>query len=1098
MSREPITFEPNRGQFDGAVDFVSRGPGYSVAVAASGSTSRLETSQGSAELTMTLAGANSSASALALDPAVRRTNYFRGSRPEQWLMDIPSFKRVRYTGVYDGIAVEYFGRAGYLEYDFIVEPGADAGQISFHFEGARAVCVDDGGTVIIDTAAGELRHLKPFAYQTAPDGSKRRIAAEFDVADGRVGFAIGEYDRSRELVIDPSIVYTHDVQVESLNTRAIAVDSAGNVILTGQITSVALPPVNAVRPTVSGGGTSWEYEAFVMKISPLGTILYSTYLGGDGEDDGINLAVDASGNAYVVGRTRSGDFPTTASAYQRSLSLAWTTINWDLFVTKLSPAGALVYSTYLGGEGGEEPKDIALGLDGSVYVAGYLDSGSFPITVENRAQMETHLNHGGFVTRLSADGSSLIYSTVLPVSSDAHAIAVNASGEAYITGAAFESRHFSFPTTAGAFARYCTTTDRDGYCRDAYVMKLDASGEMQLSTFLPGLENETGQGIALDSAGNVHVVGETLSGDFPVTGDAFQREKWADGIYDGFYVKLDGSLSTLLYGTFLGGDHWDDSTDVIVDSSDRVTVKGDASDGFEFVNPFLYTASDGPTSTVLTQFNALEQVQFSVGFPAFSSYKFAVDSAGYIYAMFGNRIRKINPGGSSTDLILWGIDPAGRSNLPSDSFDVYCEAGEFDSGSIVRFGSAPATGVTLDNWSKKLSGTVPVLGAGLYDITVTTASGKTGTFPRGYEVVAGTFSIGSISPSTVAAGSRGIVTITGSGIPPAVDVTFGGPSPSVPEYTVRSHRVNGTTIQAFVPHTLAAGVYNVNVLPNGSTFNKITLSGALTVTGPRVYGLDPPIVMSNGGASVNVEAPYEDVFNGTTVSIDGIPGTMGSYHSSGVYVTVPAHTAGRVNVQVNTPLGSVLLPGGLLYVQSVSADTVSPVNGPPSGGTFITITGSGFVTGARVTINGLLMTDATVVNSTTITATTPPHPPGVVTIGVRNPDGGYGQLRNDSMVSNDQFTYDGPAPSSASVRSGFPNFGTNVAPATGGTGIRVDGTGFAAGARVFFGNQEATVTLLTVPNYIEATTPAHPEGLADLIVMNPTGETGRKDRSFVF
>ncbi|PYV36779.1 MAG: hypothetical protein DMG06_29945, partial [Acidobacteria bacterium] len=314
-------------------------------------------------------------------------------------------------------------------------------------------------------------------------------------------------------------------------------DAAGDAYLTGQTSSTNFPTTVGAFDTSFNGGI----DAFVTKLNPTGTsLIYSTYLGGSDDDPGRAIAIDAAGSAYLTSYTRSADFPITLGAFDTSFNG-----DYDTFVTKLNPTGtSLVYSTYLGGSSGDQALGIAVDAAGNTYVTGLTLSADFPTTL---VAFDTSFNGilDAFVTKLSPTGTSLVYSTYLGGSNDdrGHSIAVDAAGNAYVTGLTFSA---DFPTTLGAF----DTSFNGDY--DVFVTKLNLTGTSLLySTYLGGSSGDQALGIAVDAASNAYLTGLTLSVDFPTTVDAFDTS--FNGGFDAIVTKLDSTGSALLYSTYLGG-----------------------------------------------------------------------------------------------------------------------------------------------------------------------------------------------------------------------------------------------------------------------------------------------------------------------------------------------------------------------------------------------------------------------------------------------------------------------------------------------------------------------------------------------------------------
>ncbi|MEK9134291.1 MAG: SBBP repeat-containing protein, partial [Pseudomonadota bacterium] len=322
------------------------------------------------------------------------------------------------------------------------------------------------------------------------------------VVDGNeYGFKVGDYDRTKPLIIDPSLAYSTYLGGSLTDYGyGIAIDSSGNMYVSGITSSTDFPTASPIQGSNGGG-----LDIFVAKINAAGTsLIYSTYLGGSLNDSGCgNIAIDSSGNAYLTGYTYSTDFPTTASPLQGSLAG-----NRDAFVTKIDASGStLVYSTYLGGSGYDYPCGWSIAVDssGNAYVVGETTSTNFPTVSPIQAS-----NAGGydaFVTKINASGSAFVYSTYLGGSgTDASwSIAVDSSGNAYIGGF---TNSTNFPTVSpiqGSNAGFY----------DAFVAKINASGSaLVYSTYLGGSVYDEGYGIAVDSSGNAYISGNTASTNF--------------------------------------------------------------------------------------------------------------------------------------------------------------------------------------------------------------------------------------------------------------------------------------------------------------------------------------------------------------------------------------------------------------------------------------------------------------------------------------------------------------------------------------------------------------------------------------------------------
>ena len=336
LGQLPLMFEPNVGQVnlgqvspqsDAAVKFVARGRGYSLFLDAEGATLALRSHDGAGtrneSVRMKLAGASRSARITGTDLLPGKTNYFLGNDPAKWHAGVPQFARVGYENIYPGINLVFYGNQGQLEYDFRVAPGADPSQAQLEFDSSQKVELSSG-SLLLQCQGGSLRFEAPQVYQEL-DGRRQPVEGRFALlASNRVGFEVGAYDHSRELIIDPVFSYgtffggTGDDKFPS-----IAVDILGNIYMAASTTSPNLP-VTAL-PNTSGVFQSTLNPAanaqnvFVLKLNPqagAAGVEYLTYLGGSGMDASVGIGVDGAGNAYVAGTTTSTDFPTKNTAYQ--------------------------------------------------------------------------------------------------------------------------------------------------------------------------------------------------------------------------------------------------------------------------------------------------------------------------------------------------------------------------------------------------------------------------------------------------------------------------------------------------------------------------------------------------------------------------------------------------------------------------------------------------------------------------------------------------------------------------------------------------------------------------------------------------------------
>ena len=615
----PLIFEANHGQFDPRVDFVARGRGYTLFLAAGEAVLSLAPRQpdpptGAADgapspadlpgpsdlaglpllegsgresgtpppaepivLRMQFAGSNSAPLTEGLEELPGKVAYFIGSDPANWRANIPTYARVRYRDVYPGIDLVYYENAGELEFDLVVAPGANPGNIRLKMQGAESLELEAGGDVIMHARGAEVRLSGPLVYQEE-GGRRRGVASGYALAGaGELSVRLDSYDRRRPLVIDPTVTYSTYLGGGGVGGGnddeglAIAVDASGNGYVTGVTTTPNFPVVNAMQPQHAGG----TRDAFVTQFSPAGQILYSTYLGGNGQDWGHAIAVDASGDIYVGGLTESTDFPTTAGALDRTCgtdSLCGPTSfgnpgpSNDGFVVKLRPGlAAPLYATYLGGGDRDSVRGIAVDAAGNAYVGGHTGSTDFPVSPQAFDRVLDQFE--GFVAKLNASGSSLLFSTFLGGSEydEVMAIAIDGSGNSYVTGRTLSLTDFplqnAFQTTPAT----------------AFVTKLDPTGSsLVYSTWLGvryvgmtfGATTE-GNAIAVDSTGHAYVTGfkhRDVDG-FP-TKDPIQPEPFGDG----FVTKFEPSGSALVFSTI-----WEQGRGIAVDGNGNIYVAGQVS-----------------------------------------------------------------------------------------------------------------------------------------------------------------------------------------------------------------------------------------------------------------------------------------------------------------------------------------------------------------------------------------------------------------------------------------------------------------------------------------------------------------------------------------
>ena len=570
----PVSFEFNTGQADASVQFLSRHAEHSVfltgneAVVADANTRHV--------VRIRLVDANQHPSATGLDQLAGQIHYLRGNDPRLWQLAVPTFAQVKYENVYAGVDLVYFGHQRQLETDFLVAPGADPQVIELKLDipgddaSLAGLFIDVTGDLVACLDNGEFRLRKPVAYQEHATG---RVAVPVCYAlkdTRRVGFELGDYDPGQPLVIDPVLVFstylggTNDLFDEV--GLGIAVDPATNVYLTGFTRSPSFPLTNAVQNVFRS-----PTDAFITKLDATGTnLVFSTYLGGGDTEIAHAITVDPTGNAYIVGETSSTNFPVTPNAPQTNLLGVV-----DAFVTKLGPSGTnLVFSTYLGGGGGEVAFAVALDAGTNVYVTGFTDSTNFPTVGALQSQLKGPTD--AFVTKIASAGTNLAYSTYLggDGSETGFGIATDASSNTFVTG---ETRSGNFPTR-NAFQPDLDDDRPFGANHDAFVTKLDPTGtNLVYSTYLGGEGVDIGNAIAVDTSGCAYVTGHTTSEKFHRV-NALQRtlnrNDNRDPIGDAFVSQFNPAGSALVYSTYLGGSDDDSGNAIAIDAAGNAHVTG--------------------------------------------------------------------------------------------------------------------------------------------------------------------------------------------------------------------------------------------------------------------------------------------------------------------------------------------------------------------------------------------------------------------------------------------------------------------------------------------------------------------------------------------
>lgn len=614
ISLTPSYFESNRGQVEAQYPFLARLGNYTVLAGPGTITLLLPQRSASganlgrkARLALRFGGATVNRQAKIRGEGVQlgRVNYYLGGR-KHWTTGVSTYSSIRYERLYPGIDLVLRLTEGRLEYDLELEPWADPKAVRIETQGSTSTRLDAKGNLRLSIAGGQLTQFQPVIYQTV-NGRRTPIPGRFNLlAKDSLAFEVGEYRRDQRLIIDPVIgfsTYLGGDRSDPSNSRdrvdtiqSVTRDSDGNAIVVGQTTSVGFPLGSAVVPdpiNVGGfiaipsaqanhGGTFClapdpnaapkrpDFDGFIAKFSPTGSLIFSTYLGGCGSDAARAVVLDASNDIYLVGSTTSPDFPTSTAAAQSQ-----TGGKLDGFAAKFSRNGELKYSTYVGGSDDDGMRALQVDPNGGVWATGYTKSVDFPIgrAPDCAADLPAvQCNFGGgvksdaFLVRIATNGQDLTYTTFLGGSGDdvGESLALrqefgNANGLEIMVAGETESGDFPLGKSTPPYKRYhpgtgeCRDTDGDlvgpsHLCRDAFAVLLtfnlspnNYAARLRFGTLLGGAKDEEAIGIAFSGtptgalapvefwlAGNTRSVGAVMTTGEPIIPDTAEKKSFLD------------------------------------------------------------------------------------------------------------------------------------------------------------------------------------------------------------------------------------------------------------------------------------------------------------------------------------------------------------------------------------------------------------------------------------------------------------------------------------------------------------------------------------------------------------------------------------------
>lgn len=644
LSSLPLQFEPNRGQVAAPVLYQARGADHGVFFTKDGVTIAARAKTHGSALKMRFVNENAAASLAPLDPLPGKSNYLRSKDPSSWVTNIPTYARLSKHSIYPGVDAVFYGAGNRLEYDLHVAPGADPKQIVVAFEGADHLALNAHGDLVIRSGDFLFTQHRPVTYQFQ-NGKNHVITSSYKMLAGnRVAFEVGPYDKTKELIIDPQLVYSsyfggqHSEQLDqdgnccvivpAYNTGlGVATDSSGNVYLHGFTNAYDFPTTigayqSSVGMSCTGPPGCDPADSFVIKLSPSGTVLFSTYMGRSHDaftvdatgrsylvgsfgnsDEGYDtfltilnsagsavvahydytfwsgvagVRLGADGKVFIAGYTNDPNLPVTPGAYQSALNCGDACF-YDAYVMKVDPgSGAVLYATWIGGTQDEFATGLSVDEIGNAFITGTTVSSDYPHTKSFGSGAQR-----SFVTKLNASGTALLYSDLI-LGGESQAIALDKTNHAHIVGAASGS---GFPTTTNAFDRTYAGGTCPGDlpptrpCHDAFLTRLSIDGSaIQYSTLFGGGYDDEGVAVLVDGAGNALVGGTTRSGSFPLTADADDKT-YAGGTcfgnrcQDGF-LSIFNSAGALKYSTYFGGSGNDGIKWVALDPSGNIYVTG--------------------------------------------------------------------------------------------------------------------------------------------------------------------------------------------------------------------------------------------------------------------------------------------------------------------------------------------------------------------------------------------------------------------------------------------------------------------------------------------------------------------------------------------
>ncbi|QNI31990.1 choice-of-anchor D domain-containing protein [Alloacidobacterium dinghuense] len=626
----PVEFEPNRGQAPPEVHYIARTADGEAQLMADRLRIVQSTAGAPSAVELYFPGAKPD-QIRDESPAGGFVNYYNGRSQAAWIAHVPLYRQIRYQNIYPGTDLVFHGKANRLEYDFELSAGTDPEHLQIGLNDSSKIQPQQDGSLLITSGSYSLRLLAPSAFQQ--DGAKTKpvTVAYQMLSPSRIGFAIGSYDHTKELVIDPVVTYANLLAVNSsIQVAAIATDANGDLIMTGNTSVNSYPVVNG-QP----GSSSGSQQVVVTKLDPTGAnILYSTYLPASAFNTASGVAVDGNGNAYVIGITDATDFPVTS----QNLGTCGSFCNAG-FITKLDSTGALAYSTLLA-SGQILPKAITVNANGNAFVSGLASDGSLQTVNAFQPSYQASVCTGcnsAFYAELNTQGTGYVFASYLGANNNATGIALDNSGNIYVAGSFNNYYQSSIPLKG----------ELQSGIGSLFLTKFASDGKTLLFGSFLGGENsssetpETLSGIAVGSDGTVYLAGDTTSYGFPYTINAY-RHPLGRGLYGSaqmFAMALNPSLTALTYSTYLGDGFMNAMT---VDSQGNLYAAG--STGSDPIQANNAVVSDVVTGGVFLE---LDKTGKPVETSAFGGHTTTQIPTAMTIDSLGNIYLAGNPGGSN-------------------------------------------------------------------------------------------------------------------------------------------------------------------------------------------------------------------------------------------------------------------------------------------------------------------------------------------------------------------------------------------------------------------------------------------------------------------